>query len=234
MEEVTDVVLAAINAISRNDQQIVHELEGRLGTRESDGSFCPGVDMDWFEALILRLEANTVWASQTGWVESEDTTFYAEGDRLRQSRRCDPETCLIELETVRKIGVRSSCIALQTSSAMTSAGANTIRIAYSSEQIINTQLPMLVLPTYVRIKQRRVFVLDSTAFPNASWRFELTRTWAGTTREEAEHEQNSAPPVCEVEIEWDPPSASIIPSPACAVSVFVAESMIAKLTALVT
>lgn len=236
-----DVVLNALDAIvsSSLSPALNHEIEARLGTVTETGNFVPGVDPEWFEALCLRLEKCNEWCEQKQWTESEDTSFNMGTMKVRQSRICDSDNCTVNLYTIRKKSIAHSLLKLPINcdnAPTVDIGADTIKIAHSSEEAIRASLPTIVCPLYVRIKQRREFVLHSTAVLGAKWRFDMTRAWSGKTREEAETMQSSRPPVCEVELEWIPPS-EIVRSEYHSVgldnvSQSLITSMISKLTAL--
>ena len=72
-----------------------------------------------------------------------------------------------------------------------------MRVALSEETPIHSP-PELVKPEYVRIRQRASHLYKSTTY---TLRYDLTRTWAGTSRTEAEKEQFSNAATCEVELE---------------------------------
>lgn len=236
-----DVVLNALKAIvsNRSSSTLNHEIEARLGSVTHTGNFVSGVDPEWFEALCLRLEKCSEWCEQKQWAESEDTTFNMGAMKVRQSRICDSDNCTVDLYTIRKTPVAHTFVKLPTncnSVPTVDIGADTIKIAHSSEEMIRASLPTIVRPLHVRIKQRREFVLHSTAVSGAKWRFDMTRAWSGKTREEAETMQSSSPPVCEVEIEWIPPSEIVYSEYHSvglgSVSQSLVDSMISKLTAL--
>ena len=208
------VISSAVRAIGQGGGcPRQHEVEARLGSMEGD-RFVPGVNPEWFKVLLHRLELCTVWSAQEGWQESEDTTFTAGGRQVRQSRICNTKDCRIDIQSVHKERKASACVPLGASRGdsaqdpfhMIPTGVDTMRISYSTEIPVNKLIfPDIVLPTYVRIKQRRSFVLESSALEGAGWRFDLSRTWSGCTREAAEQSQHNSPPVCEVELEWVPP-----------------------------
>ena len=209
-ENCINVIENAVDAMkTKCEKNVSHEIEGRMGTRGENGNFIAGVDPEWFEALVRRLECCNAWSSQKNWIESEDTSFNLGKTKVRQSRICNPRTCAVDLITLNKKAINSACIAMEMNNDHTiNIGADTIRVAYSSEKITNATLPAIVEPQHVRIKQRRFFTQESTSIKGAKWNYELTRTWSGKTREEAEHNQNTVQPVCEVEIEWQPPDSA--------------------------
>jgi hypothetical protein len=202
--------------IKRLDQQMgariaageeAMELECRLGY-VSGTEFVSAVDPLWFTTLHKRLEQCPQWSYQTQWVESEDTFFKDAQNRIvRQSRHCDPDSCQVSLHTVCKqnkqhVDIAVSDIGVQCNEILPSK-ISTLRVSVCDEHSVPTHtLPVVVVPVHVRIKQRKTFEYASTTHPGAHWRFELTRSWSGTTREEAETAQFTAPPSHEVEVEW--------------------------------
>lgn len=185
------------------------ELEGRLG-RMCDGRFVPGVSSVWFQTLAVRLERYPGWAHQSQWVEIEDTFFSHDGRDFRQSRTCNAVTCRVDLSTIQKTRGPSRVILTEQLALVQNdilpTDVTALRISQATETECDCQhLPPIVTPTYVRIKQRKTFRLNSQRCSGGGWKFELTRSWAGRNREEAELCQRSSDPVNEVEVEWLPP-----------------------------
>lgn len=215
VDSIDKVITEAIEAIERAEGQAhQHEIEARLGRME-EGRFVSGVNPEWFDVLLQRLELCGDWSSQEAWQDSEDTTFESRGKQVRQSRICNARDCRIEIRSIHKERKASACAPLTASRGgsgqnpfhLVPTGVDTLRVSYATEKPVSKHsFPELVRPLHVRIKQRRSFVLESRAHEGAGWRFDLTRTWAGGTREEAERSQRGGcPAVCEVELEWIPP-----------------------------
>lgn len=186
------------------------ELEARLGFTDGLGNFTPVVDHLWFMTLQRRLDACKDWKSKTHWQETEDVFFVdGEGNLLRQTRICDPDTCEMSLKTVHKKRKAMSTVSLPhpfvTTNEILPSAVNAVRVVESMESTVKAdELPIVVTPTHVRIKQRKQFTLASKTCKGAEWRFELTRVWTGETREEAEQQQKQKGTncVCEVELEF--------------------------------
>lgn len=207
MEKAIESVCSAIRNIYI-DKHTAHEVEARLGKYVS-GRFVPGVDSDWFDAMVMRFEHSESWKEVSHWYEMEDTNFMMGSTKLRQSRICDPVTCDVQLITIEKIPISSSVIGISCTDTNggIESGADSIRIAYSKEKEVSgskNNLPMTVDPIHVRLKQRKYFIMNSDSVPGSQWKFEFSRIWSGSNREEAEMSQNNTP-VCEIEIEWIPP-----------------------------
>ena len=233
------VITQAVQALRGERGRAHHEIEARLGRMEG-GCFVSGVNPEWFDVLLQRLELCGEWSSQQGWQDSEDTTFEARGRQVRQSRVCNTRDCRIEIHSIHKDRKASACLPLEASRGdagqdpfrLVSTGVDTLRVSYSTETPAAKQsFPELVRPLHVRLKQRRSFVLESHALEGAGWRFDLTRTWAGRSREEAEQRQHDEPPVCEVELEWIPPTKGVDRLPD-AMPASLAASIHAKMAAL--
>ena len=183
------------------------EFEMRLGQIKADGNFSSQVDFLWFTTLEKRLNACKDWTAKTHWIESEDTFFLdQQGRKIRQTRLCDPDTCTVQLYTICKNQLKKCTVSLQevlaTTNEILPSGVDALRCSYSRECPVNKEeLPMIVQPVHMRIKQRKRFILASTSHAGITWNFDLTRCWEGANREEAEQRQHALTPKCEVEIE---------------------------------
>ena len=240
MEGVLGVAVEAILHHRSTSSGVAHEIEARLGRMEGK-HFVSGVNPKYFDVLLQRLELCDAWASQDGWRESEDSTFEdPHGRQVRQTRTCNTRECRIELSAIHKDRKASACVALARQAteedspfALIPTGVDAMRVSYATETPVKKEsLPQLVRPLHVRIKQRRSFTLPSTALEGAAWRFDLTRTWSGSAREEAERRQHEEPPVCEVELEWVPPLAAVAQPPSVALTESLANSIRSKMSAL--
>lgn len=175
------------------------EFEARMGIIDvSSGKFSPGCSKEDMENLLGKFErAQCGTFEVSGWEESCDTFFHAPGisSQVRATSWGDSEkisyncvnvvkTCISKIDTVSK----------QTPSL-------SWRIVLNIEQQLLTEnLPTFVKPLYVRIKQRRSFTYmnpDKTV----SWRYDLTLTWSGKNKHEAEKSQITNEPKYEFEIE---------------------------------
>ena len=217
-----------------------HEIEARLGRMEG-GHFISGVNPEWFNVIRHRLELCNSWSDQQGWQDSEDTTFEWRGKQVRQSRVCNTKDCRIDIRSIHKDRKASVCVPLQASRGdscedpfhLVPTGVDTMRVSYSTETpVAKKSFPDIVRPIYVRIKQRRSFILESSAMEGAAWRFDLTRTWAGRTREEAEQQQHESPAVCEVELEWIPPVTPVALPPVALLVYSLSQSILTKMASL--
>lgn len=77
-----------------------------------------------------------------------------------------------------------------------------LRVALSiEEEVPVAKLPAAVEPKFVRLSQRHSFIYASAKTLKPLWRFDLTESWSGTTRSEAERAVKNASPQCEFETE---------------------------------
>lgn len=79
-----------------------------------------------------------------------------------------------------------------------------VRIDLNREQEIrddDPRLPQLQNTTHMRIKQRRSYCYASAGALRPTWQFDVTFSWSGTNKTEAERQQKMHPPVCEFECE---------------------------------
>jgi hypothetical protein len=102
-----------------------------------------------------------------------------------------------------------------------------VRVSFSHEiDLKPSEIPAVVNPTFVRIKQRR-------SFRYKTWRYDLTRTWDANSLAEASQKQaRGDPPVYEVELELVDPESYIASDPDIS-PVYIATSMLLKLLDLV-
>lgn len=80
------------------------------------------------------------------------------------------------------------------------------------EKIHRKDLPNIINPSFVRIKSRKTFFYTSENFPSSSpiWRIDLTQSWSGKSKSEAEIAQKTQEPVYEIELECLNPKALMI------------------------
>ena len=182
------------------------ELEMRLGTVTPLNQFAAGVDNEWFDALIRRLDASQKWFSVSPWHEYEDVTFHdAQGVPVRQTVVANCASCKLDLLYTQKQSLLKVTLAA-VSECMCCNGVDAVRLALSQETSLSASgLPRVVVPLHVRIKRRRSYTLQCTTIPKSFWRYDCTQCWSGATKEQAAKSQRNEKPVCEVEVEWIPP-----------------------------
>ena len=109
-----------------------------------------------------------------------------------------------------------------TSEQLSTASKRGWRVSISHEKPVKTEeLPTIVLPTWVRIKQRKSFRYTN-ADETARWRYDATLAWSAPTKTEAERAQKEQPPTYEFEIELEYAHPDVSDE-------YVAESLLAKM-----
>ena len=71
------------------------------------------------------------------------------------------------------------------------------RVMTSQELPVVDALPVVCIPTHVRIKQRRCF--EDVRNGVVAWKYEFSKTWSANSRSVVEQLQHMSPPVYEVE-----------------------------------
>ena len=181
------------------------ELEARLGKCDSEG-FCAGVSAEFFEALVHKMDICSAWYSVTPWQEYEDVIFNdVRGLAVRQTVFANRESCNLSISTQQK---RHRCKltfgATTCKSCPLDSNVGHVRIAVSEEiPVSKDDLPSVVMPVYVRFKQRRSYT-ERSSNKDSFWRYDLTKSWSGKTKQDAEQKSQGMPPVYEVEVEWVP------------------------------
>jgi hypothetical protein len=88
-----------------------------------------------------------------------------------------------------------------------------LRICLNREELVpDHEIPPIVNPTLVRMKSRKSFYYKSENFPATEplWKFDITRSWTGNTKTEAEQKQKRGDTTYEVELECLNPRALMI------------------------
>ena len=181
---------AYFTAISRLAEQASSrpnmELEARLGRKGPSGLSVQEEELDRMD-VMLRSSSHF---DSTPWSESHCFYYDSGGEALRTETQFCSSSIRMTASTVCKQRKSSVDVSLR--------GDWAARVCLSEEKPV-TAPPELVLPHYVRIRQRASHTYQGSS---CSVRYDLTRTWSGPTRNEAEEKQASgALPVCEVELE---------------------------------
>ena len=183
------------------------ELEVRLG-RFQEGRFVPGVTRRVFEQLEREMEESQLDADENS-MEIVDY-FYPHGrggsgagDQVRTRVSYDVEKMQMNKHHIVKRGGESLVLSSSSLGDMTTQEqgdqSNMVcRIAVADEVTLPTP-PATVVTTHVRIKQRRCF--RDVRQGGVVWIYELSKTWAGTSRSAVEHLQQHTVPTYEVEVE---------------------------------
>lgn len=180
------------------DQQTEFELEARFGRYES-GRWINGVDrLFWGQILQIFTECEHWTEVVDGEWKHQHDFFYelSDGRRVRTSSSFDIDNQpLMDVQHVTK--TRYSTVDLHVPTGGKSV--YDIRVALSSETPVPPQdLPDTVIPTLVRIKQRRSFIYKH-------WRFDMTKVWSGGSRLAAEQAQQAKSTTYEIELECASP-----------------------------
>ena len=175
---------------SRRGESTV-ELEMRLG-HKSD-TFHAGVPRWVFEHLERDLSEAPELHADPGYTEIVDY-FYTlpKGRQMRTRVHYDSARMELYTEHVDKHLIQSFV-----ASASNEPG-DTCRVEVSREVPVSCP-PQSTLINYVRVKQRRCFI--DRRDDGDVWRFELSRTWSGSTRDAVEYNQHNSEPSYEVECE---------------------------------
>ena len=175
---------------SRRGEETV-ELEMRLGTRCE--AFQSGVPRWVFEQLERDLSEAPGLTADSGYTEIVDY-FYTlpKGRQIRTRVHYDSACMELSTEHVDKHLIQSFV-----ASASGEPG-DACRVEVSREVPVSSP-PQCTLVNYVRVKQRRSFV--DRRDDGDVWRYELSRTWSGTTRDAVEYNQHNSEPSYEVECE---------------------------------
>ena len=189
--------------LSVNHQGGTLEVEARIGSvSQCDGAFVAGVSRVAMDELINLVESPLMTHSGDGqWSESVDYFVSHGGKQVRVSTEYAKDTCSMSVAAVikHKIGCVKIFDAMSHKPGTKGVGA---RVVLSREQPVDLNtLPPVLQPDYVRIKQRRSFLVSCTADAAHSWRYDFTMTWGGATKSEAERAMREITPVYEIEIE---------------------------------
>lgn len=168
------------------------ELEARLGRYDtSTGRFDAGLYGLYFQNVVTALDACQQWASVSDWEEVVDTFFV-----LPNGQQARTTTSSAGAHTISKTRVASQqLLCMGDLAAANSQSGLDLRITLSREKTVVP--PFTAAPSKVRLKQRR-------SYNAVNWRFDVSRTWMGDTRSQAEAAQMSQGPVYEVELEFTP------------------------------
>tara|TARA_B110000046_G_scaffold183574_1_gene219940 strand:+ start:2682 stop:3389 length:708 start_codon:yes stop_codon:yes gene_type:complete len=192
--ELCSTLPSVINIISelRNDPEN-SELELRFGRISNTGKFVAGVSLQDVEKFIARLNTN-VDIPQTDWAEHHDFFFPVDGVMTRQRTIFNINTLCIDSEVVQKVCVKQVVVRDEKS-------GNACRVALSKEFPVEmSRLPLSTTTNRVRIQQRKVYTWSSNGTA-PQWQYEISNTWSGDTRGDAETNKTNCAPTYEFEIE---------------------------------
>lgn len=162
-----------------------YELEARVG--RWDGSGGVSVTAHELDALDAMLRASGHLES-SHWNEGHCYFFNHNGRALRTQIEFSSRDLAMQTATVCKVR-----------EAVLDAPAADLQCRFSlSRETPVSEVPDVVLPDRVRIRQRASHTYVGKV---CTVRYDLSRTWMGDSKTEAEDEQQKAPPRCEVELE---------------------------------
>lgn len=183
------------------------ELEMRLGTAEpnnDDCSFAASTDKNFVMFVLHLFSTCTEWSLVEEWREIHDY-FLFDADQQQQRRRSiifDFETNSVKQESIAKKRLCDMVIRnphfyydFRLSLSMESP--------VSGETSSNPNAAAVVVEEcrHVRIKQRKTFYYTSKGSHTPTWKFDVTLSWSGRTKQEAEMRQIHGDPCYEFEIE---------------------------------
>jgi len=206
------------------------ELEARLG-RLRDGHFESNVGQQTFLHILQLLESYPRWTRVSPWHETHDVFYNVRvpsGDAMASASTGQNVQVRTSVGTDAKGGVKIvhntkrrlrsldmemhlvdafSC-AMSTSVDGKTDGLD-VRVAANVETVVPPEgLPIAILPSCVRIKQRKRFLLSSLGVDNETFAYELSIVYHGKSKHEAEQKQsNRQDPSFEVELECLQPRA---------------------------
>ena len=209
------------------------ELEARLG-RLQNNRFESNVGQTTFLHILQLLESYPRWTRSSAWQETHDVFYNVElpasnaellgavgqGGKAVQVRTTvgsDGHGGVTILHNTKR-RLRSVDLEMRLMDAFSCTldtnldGKNDgldVRVAANVETVVAPEgLPIAVMPSCVRIKQRKRFFLSSLGIDNETFVYELSVVYQGRSKHEAEQKQsNRTDPSFEVEIECLQPRA---------------------------
>jgi hypothetical protein len=196
-----------------------------------NGSFISGVNRHVYEQSLQLIQTFPNWTKVSGpnWIHDYFYDFPAQhtrpqypqqipkllGSSFRPASQIRTSVTFFdhEAEPCRKIqhvykhslGQLTFQYSSSTGSATPAEGTKQnhpcdVRMSINWEEDVR-DIPDAVLPKFVRIKHRKSFVYTPEHFTKPIWSFDFTRSWSGTTKEEAELAQKQVDPIYEIECE---------------------------------
>ena len=199
MMEVSSIISRLREEVQRNGSNAGMELEARFGRVTTNRRFETGVSQDFMNRAICMANGFGNWYSVTDWMELQDF-YYAldDGRQMRTTVRYDPSTKRIETNHIVKEGIVNSDLRCHP----TGEYLQDIRVSLSREEKIPIdRIPSMARPSMVRLKQRKSFLYASGTGNKPMWSFDFTMSWIGSSKSDAESNQKSIPPTCEIECE---------------------------------
>lgn len=187
------------------------ELEMRLGSLAEDGTYRSDVGKEAFHLLLQKLESYAGWFEVLGWTETQDVFYTIALPQAfdGQDRRAEIRTsvCPNECNEMRlkhtikrrlKVLDFRACQGFQEEEAggreVEEDAPRDLGLRFSvcvETPVPSRLLPAAVIPTRVRIKQRKRFLLGSIGMEKPAFSFDLTVVYTGASKSEVERKQAS-------------------------------------------
>lgn len=199
------------------DERGKYELEARFG-KWMGQYFQSGVSKQFVEQILSMFDTFGQWESVSPWEETHDYYYKVLSSpdstvRTTASFVSDPLSGrkYIKTEHIRKhVQHKFDC---QYVNMGCNAFQYDLRMSLSYEENVrDDELPSIVNPSYVRIKSRKSYFYKSENIPQKQplWRFDITRSWSGNTKTQAELSQKMGNTTYEVELECLDPHALMV------------------------
>lgn len=210
------------------DAGMFFEMEARLGVVSEQGGYVSDIGEECFTTLLTALESYPHWHRVSDWSESQDVFYVADFPNSLEGKTARAEVrTTVGLDDEKRM-VLKHCIKrrlrnLDFKVVAMNAGESTYlsgvqealrgpanpRVSFSVEQSVPAEvLPIAVVPTKVRIKQRKRFFVASLGVERPAFAIDMTIVYAGRSKSEAEQNQvRGANASYEVEVECLEPLA---------------------------
>lgn len=177
---------SVVQLVQQHANDSYSELEARIGRWDERG----GVSVTEDELLKLdNLLRSSEHFTSTLWDERH-CYFYTHNGRTLRTQVDFVSTDMV---------MRSTTVCKERRSIVDAVISNGMqcRVSLSSERPVQ-DVPELVMPNHVRIVQRASHTL---AGRTCTVRYDLSRTWPGSSKSDAETQQQTTPARCELELE---------------------------------
>ena len=197
--QLKDCIPSIARVVEEYAKNPTQELEVRLGTL-TQGRFESHVSNAFMNAVISLLDTNPIDTWDTSWEQMHDYFYTHRGTPIRTRVTFDTQNLAIRTHHIHKKNVSTH--------SYTSSCSDTpdLRVSLAQETVIPPeQLPNQVLPTFVRLRQRKSYFIGPSR-ESPTWRFDFTMSWDDSTRDGAERKQKTGQPIYEIECELVDPS----------------------------
>jgi len=188
------------------------ELEIRWGTWMVKGSerFRPGVPEAWMRRTLQRLESYLHWHTIRDWTFTADYYYAIPLERWDQSGqpylvRTTSRFIQDQVQVTHVHKRKLQCLNFQCRPlhhmGLEREGQD-LRVVLNYEDVVpTTKIPLYTATQQVRLKNRKSFLYQPSHASKPLWSFDVTQSWSGKTRSEAEQKQKTQTPQYEFEIE---------------------------------